>query len=152
MGFLHKLAARVEAPKATVAVLLDKPIVSVRDPLTGKIQVTSYEEFDIDEIRLEIKVHEWTRATQRQNLGGIERDITSEMQNPHHNSEVTLQTGMHVTNGFRQEYPFSVNLPAGLPPTYRGINATNAWYVKSVAAVRGRPDIVGHETEVQVTG
>lgn len=152
MGFLHKIAARVEAPKATVAVLLDKPIATVREPLTGKIQVTSYEEFDIDEIRLEIKVHEWTRATQNQNLGGMERAITSEMLNPHHQSKVTLQTGMHVTNGFRQEYPFSVNLPAGLPPTYMGINARNTWYVKSVAAVRGRPDIVGHETEVQVTG
>jgi hypothetical protein len=111
-----------------------------------------HEEFDIDEIRLEIKVHEFTRATQNHNLNGMERAITSEMQNPHHNSKVSLQTGMHVTNGFREEYPFSVNLPAGLPPTYRGINATNAWFIKSVAAVRGRPDIVGHDNEIQVTG
>ncbi len=152
MGFLHKLAAHVEAPKATVAVLLDKPVVSLREPLTGKIQVTSYEEFDIDEIRLEIKVQEWTRATQNQNVNGIQRALTSEMMNPHHQSKVTLQTGMHVTNGFRQEYPFSVNLPAGLPPTYMGVNARNTWLVKSVAAVRGRPDIVGHETEVNVSG
>ncbi len=152
MGFLKGLTQHLQAPKATVAVLLDKPIVSIREPLTGKIQVTSYEEFDIDEIRLEIKVHEFTRATQKHNLNGIEREITSEMQNPHHNEKVTLQTGMHVTNGFRQEYPFSVNLPAGMPPTYRGVNATNSWFVKSVAAVHGRPDIVGHDNELQVTG
>ncbi len=152
MGFLKSLTGHLQAPKATVAVLLDKPLVSLREPVTGKIQVTSYEEFDIDEIRLEIIVHEFTRATQKHNLNGIEREITSEMRNPHHNSKVTLQTGMHVTNGFRQDYPFSVNLPSGLPPTYRGINATNTWAVKSVAAVRGRPDIVGHETELQVNG
>ncbi len=152
MSFLRKIAQRVEAPKATVAVLLDKPQCSLREPLTGKIQVTSYEEFDIDEIRLEIKVHEWTKATQNMNMSGFERAVTAEMHNPHHQSKVTLQTGMHVTNGFRQEFPFSISLPSGLPPTYRGLNARNTWSVKSVAAVRGRPDIVGHEMELQVDG
>ena len=40
MNFLKRLEQRVEAPKATVAVLLDKPQCSLREPLTGKIQVT----------------------------------------------------------------------------------------------------------------
>jgi hypothetical protein len=58
------LFGRFEAPKGTVSVTLDKDEYSLREPLTGKINVSAAEDFDIDEVRLEIWVNEFTRASQ----------------------------------------------------------------------------------------
>ena len=141
---------RLQAPKGTIAVNLDKNEFSLREPLTGKMNVSAADAFDVDEIRVEIEVVEWTRATQNMNIGGSNRSVTAEENCKVHEGKVTLQGRMHLDNGFSQDFPFSMNLPTGVPPTYRGRNAKTTWKLKGVIAVKGRPDIVGHQMELQI--
>lgn len=145
------LLGRFKAPKGTVSVTLDKGEYSLREPLTGKINVSTAEDFDIDEVRVEILVNEFTRASQSQNVGGTTRSVTAEQNNEIHKGKTTVAGRMHASNGLNQDFPFSINLPSGIPPTYRGRNANNSWKIKGVLAVKGRPDVTGHEMEIQVT-
>lgn len=148
MSFLFK---KLQAPKGTISVALDKGEYSLREPLTGKVNVTAAEDFDVDEIRLEIVVNEWTTATESRNIGGGKTEsVRAQQESRVHDGKVTLQGRMHLTSGFNQDFPFSVNLPSGVPSTYRGRNARNTWKIKGVMAVKGRPDITGHEMELQV--
>jgi hypothetical protein len=147
MGFLGKF----KAPKSTVSVTLDKGEYSLREPLTGKINVSAAEDFDVDEVRLEIWVNEFTRASQSQNIGGTTRTVTAEQENTIHKGKTTVAGRMHAANGFSQDFPFSINLPPGIPPSYRGRNANNSWKIKGVVAVKGRPDVTGHDMEIQIS-
>lgn len=147
MGFLLQ---KLQAPKGTVSLTLDKNEFSLRESLTGKLNVSAADEFDVDEIRLEIEVTEWTRATQNLNINGNTRSVTAEQTSNIHQGKITLQGRIHLTNGFNKDFPFSINLPTGVPPTYRGRNARNTWKIKGVMAVKGRPDITGHQLELQI--
>lgn len=131
-------------------VTLDKSEYSLSEPLTGKINVTAAEDFDVDEIRLELWVTEFTRATETLNIGGTRRSVTAQQENTLHKGKITVSGRMHVEKGFNQDFPFSVSLPPGVPPTYRGRNAHNTWKMKGVIAIKGRPDITGHEMELQI--
>jgi len=131
-------------------VTLDKNEYSLRESLTGRLNVTAAEDFDIDEIRLEIEVIEWTKATQNINIGGTTKSVTAEQNSKVHDGKVTLQGRMHLNGGFNKDFPFSMNMPTGVPPTYRGRNARNTWKIKGVIAVKGRLDITGHPMELQV--
>jgi hypothetical protein len=144
------LFGKFKAPKGTVSVTFEKGEYSLREPLTGKISVSTAEEFDIDEVRLEVLVNEFTRASQNQNVGGTTRSVTAEQNNIVHKGKMTVAGRLHASNGFSQDFPFSINMPSGVPPTYRGRNANNSWKIKGVLAVKGRPDITGYETEIQV--
>ena len=145
------LFGKFKAPKATVSVMLDKAEYSLREPLTGKINVSAAEAIDVDEVRLEIWVKEFTRASENQNVGGSMRMATAQQDNVIHNGKTTISGRVQVSNGFSQDFPFSVNLPPGIPPTYRGRNANNSWRIKGVVAVKGRPDVTGHDIELQIT-
>ena len=145
------LFGKFKAPKATVSVMLDKAEYSLREPLTGKINVSATEGFDVDEVRLEIWVNEFTRASENQNVGGTTRMVTVQQDNTIHKGKTTVSGRVQVSNGFNQDFPFSVNLPSGIPPTYRGRNANNSWKMKGVVAVKGRPDVTGHDIELQIT-
>lgn len=144
------LFGKFKAPKGTVSVMLDKSEYSLREPLTGKINVSAAEDFEIDEIRLELWVNEFTRATQSMDIGGTRKNVTAEQNNLIHQGKITITGRIQATSGLNQDFPFSVNLPTGLPPTYRGRNASNTWKIKGVLAVKGRPDITSHEMEIQI--
>jgi hypothetical protein len=147
MGFLNRL----KTPKATVSIAMDKNEFTANEPMTGRFQVTSSEEFDIDEIRMEIWVNEFTRATGSVDLGGNQKKtVTLQQNNKLHDGKVAVAGRMHIPEGFNKEFPFTINLPPGVPPSYRGRNATNTWKMKGVIAVKGRPDVTSHDTEVQV--
>jgi len=147
MSFLMQ---RMKTPKGTIAVAMDKNEYSLREPLVGKVNVSASEDFDVDEIRLEVEVFEWTQATQNLNIGGTNRSVTAAQDSKVHEQKMTLQGRMHLNNGFNQDFPFTLNLPTGVPPTYRGRNARCTWKVKGVIAVKGRPDITGHPMELQI--
>jgi hypothetical protein len=147
MGFLSKL----QAPKASLAVMLDKSTYSNREPLSGKLDISSSEEFDTDEIRLEFWVNEWTKATQQKQVGQQTVPVTAEQTTTLHKGKLTVSGGRHITAGFRETIPFNLPLPSNVPPTYRGQNARNTWMIKAVLGVKGRPDVETREMEVVVT-
>jgi hypothetical protein len=147
MGFLSKL----KSPKATIAVLLDKGTFSLREPLQGKIDISSSEEFDADELRIEIWVNEWTKATEQKMVGQQKVPVTAEQHSPLHQGKLTVAGGRHFTSGFSESIPFSLSLPQSVPPTYRSQNARNTWMMKGVIGVKGRPDVTSHDMEVVIT-
>lgn len=147
MGFLGKL----KAPNASIAVLLDKGTVSLREPLQGKLDISASEEFDADELRIEIWVNEWTRATQNKMVQNKQVPVTAEQNSTLHQGKLTVAGGRHFTSGFRESIPFSLPLPSSVPPTYRSMNARNTWMMKGVIGVKGRPDVTSHDMEIVVT-
>jgi len=144
------LFKRLKTPKATISITLEKGEFSLRDPLTGTLSVSSSEDFDADEIRVEFEVTEWTCATQSMEIEGSQRTVTARQTNRIHEGKTAIAGRMHVTDGSRKDFPFSINLPQGVPPSYRGKNATNTWKIKGVLAVKGRPDVNSHQMEVQI--
>jgi len=149
MGFLSAL----KAPKATIALQLDKDTFSLKEPLQGKVNVSSSEEFDSDEVRIELWVTEWTRATEQKQQPGQPRPIavTAQQTSKLHESKNPVAGRQHLTAGFNNTIPFSIRLPPGIPPTYRSQNARTTWMLKGVIAVKGRPDVTGYDTEVVIT-
>jgi len=146
MGFLD----RFKAPKATISVTLDKQAFNLNEPMTGKLSVSSSEEFDADELRIEMWVIEWTKATEKKGSGNEARNVTAEQNAELHKGKISVTGRKHITEGFNEEFPFTIPLPSGVPPTYRGQNAKNTWRMKGVIAVKGRPDVTGHVIEVQI--
>jgi hypothetical protein len=147
MGFLSKL----KAPSATITVLFDKGSFSLKEPMQGRLEISSSEEFDADELRIEVWVNEWTKATQQKTVGQQQVPVTAEQHSALHQGKLTVSGAMHFTSGFRDSIPFSVSLPSTVPPTYRSQNARNTWMMKGVIGVKGRPDVTSHEMEVVVT-
>lgn len=147
MGLFGKL----KSPKATLAVLLDKGTFSLREPLQGKFDISSSEEFDADELRVEIWVNEWTKATQQKTEGQKQVPVTAEQKSVLHQGKYTVAGGRHFTTGFRESIPFSISLPSNVPPSYHSQNARNIWMMKGVIGVKGRPDVTSHDMEVVIT-
>jgi len=150
VGWFMGLFKRLKTPKATISITLEKGEFSLREPLTGTINVSSSEDFDVDEIRIEFEATEWTCATQSIDIEGNQRTVTARQTNRIHEGKTAIAGMMHVTDGFKKDFPFSINLPQGVPPSYRGKNATNTWKMKGVLAVKGRPDVTSHQMEVQI--
>ena len=147
MGFLDRL----KTPKGTITVMFDKEYQSLREGLTGTLNVSASEEFEAEEIRLEITVTEWTQATERKQQGEQTITVTAQQTNQLHNGKHAVHGRMDFTDGFTQDIPFQVHLPPAIPPTYRSQNARNTWILKGVIAVKGRPDITSHDMEIKVT-
>lgn len=162
---------RLTKPKASVSIVLSKDTVSLGNELRGTVNVTSEEEFDADEIRVEV-----TGVAPNAIPGGEDsppRDkmlwlITERVSGP-----------LHFRQGFRQEFPLSVMIPVspcfkkyGMPsrgittrilgwlvspglhvagnwlqkhPEWRG---KIIWAVRGVVAVKGRRDVT---TQVDFT-
>jgi hypothetical protein len=147
MGFLDRL----KAPKGTINVMFDKEYQSLREGLTGTLQVSSSEEFNAEEVRLEIRVTEWTQATEQKKQGEQTITVKAQQTNVLHQGKHSVYGQMQFSDGFSQEIPFNVHLPHGIPPTYQSQNARTTWLLKGVIEVSGRPDITGHEMEIKVT-
>ncbi|NHI90730.1 MAG: hypothetical protein EAX87_14525 [Candidatus Thorarchaeota archaeon] len=147
MGFF----SRLKTPKASIAVLLDKGTFSLNEPLQGRLEISSSEEFDADELRIEVRVNEWTKATQQKTVGQQQVPVTAEQNNVLHQGKLTVAGGRHFTDGTNESIPFSLSLPSSVPPTYRSQNARNTWVMKGVIGVKGRPDVTSHEMEVVIT-
>lgn len=147
MGFFSKL----KSPKANIAVLFDKGTFSLNEPLQGRLEISSSEEFDADELRIEVRVNEWTKATQQKTVGQQQVPVTAEQNSVLHQGRLTVAGGRHFTDGFSESIPFSLSLPSTVPPTYRSQNARNTWMMKGVIGVKGRPDVTTHEMEVVIT-
>lgn len=145
------LFKRFKAPKATVSVTLDKQAFKRDEPMTGTLSVSSSEEFDADELRIELWVTEWTRAKGSVRVDDETRIVTVEQKATLHQGKNAVAGRMHITKGFNQQFSFSIPLPPNVPPTYHGQNAKNTWNLKGVIAVKGRPDVTSHTIEVSIT-
>jgi len=147
MSFFGKL----KSPNASIAMLFDKGASSLREPLQGKFDISASEEFDADELRIEMVVTEEVRATEQKKSGQQMVPVTAQQRITLYQGKSTVAGGRHFTNGFRETIPFSISLPSNIPPTYRSQNVHTTWMMKGVIGVKGRPDVTTHEMEVVIT-
>jgi hypothetical protein len=147
MGFLDRL----RAPKASISVLLDKQFISFREPMTGKIVVSSNDDFETDDIRIEMWVTEWVQATEKKTSGQQTFNVTAQQNSNLHQSRISVAGYTKINPGFNKEYPFNFHLPQGVPPTYQSQNVRTTWMIKGVIGIKGRPDVTSNNIEIRVT-
>ncbi len=148
-----------KAPNATISVNISKDSFTLGETINGDITVTSQEEFEAEEIRVELLGFE------RLKLGGEPIAGASETAETRLYSSRTAQTQsgtvreytmyrgqvkvsgkLRIPNGYSQQFPFNMTIPAGLGPTFQGLRRDGqwldrTWIIKGVVSVGGRPDV-----------
>jgi len=159
MSFFRKLKERVTSPKATVSLKLNKNSFTPGDKLEGTLTVSSEEEVDATEIRVELRCEEkkkeivHTTETITHSDGSHEtRPVTrQEWMTRTIFSENPQSSGpIHLSAGYRGEFPFSTTIPAGGEPSYSGGDRSVTWTIKGVIGVKGRPDVTSSTSGIQV--
>lgn len=148
-----------KAPKATISMNINKENPNLGETIEGTVTVASQEEFDAAEVRVELLAYERLKPG-----GGLIRDAQENSETrlysqPGQNTQASasaeyamyrgqskLSQKFRITNGFNQQFPFKITVPANLGPTFQGIRRDNrwlqrTWLLKGVLAVSGRPDV-----------
>lgn len=148
-----------KAPKATISISISKGNFNLGDTIEGNVNVASQEDFEADEIRIELAAFERLRPG-----GGFIRDNqenseTRMYSQPNQNApasasaEYAIYRGqtrvsqkLRIPNGFVQQFSFNIPVPPNLGPTFQGMRKDGRWLqrtwtLKAVVAVGGRPDV-----------
>jgi hypothetical protein len=159
MGFFKKLKDRVTSPKATITLKLNKNSFALGENLEGSLSVTSEEEIDATEIRAELRCEERrktmkyeTETTTLPGGGTSTRPVWREVwetatifsANPQGSGSI------HLSVGYKREFPFNTGIPAGGQPTYSSMDRNVEWKIKGVIGIKGRPDVTTSEYPIQV--
>lgn len=157
-----------KAPNASATLNISKETFALGETITGTLTITSQEQFQADEIRIELQGNENLRAGGEAIRGASETQETrlysttapttqtgTTRQYIMHRGQTRLAQKLPLSNGFSQEYQFSIAVPNGLGPTFQGLRRDGqrlerTWTLKGIVAVGGRPDV---ETKrpIQVT-
>ena len=148
-----------KAPNATISMNIGKDNFNFGETIEGTVNVASQEEFEADEIRVELLAFEKLRPG-----GGFIRDAQENSETRMYsqlnqntqasaNVEYAMYRGqakvsqkLRIPNGFNQQFPFKISVPPNLGPTFQGMRKDGrwlqrAWILKAVVAVGGRPDV-----------
>ncbi|MCW3981782.1 MAG: hypothetical protein NWE81_01505 [Candidatus Bathyarchaeota archaeon] len=148
MGFFKRLTK----PDVDVSLNIQRAAVGLGENLKGTIEVSSDEEFDATEVRLELRCVEKRRRERwvyderrRRRIRQVYWDVATL-----HSDNPELAGRIHLVPGFRKTFPFKVNVPAGGRESFDGLDANVSWSIKGVIAVKGRPDPTSDTAELQV--
>ena len=148
MGFLKRLTK----PKSSVSLKLDKNVFNFGDKLEGTLTVCSEEEVDVTEIRAELRCNEKKKQTATNvsfgDHGGISRS-TQWQDNVIYHENPQASGPIHLSAGYRGEFPFSTNVAGGEPSYYSGDRSVT-WTIKGVIGIKGRPDVTSPTMGIQV--
>lgn len=152
MSFFKKFKDRLTSPTAKVSIQINKNSFALGENVEGTLTVTSTEDFDAKEIRCEIQCVEEAKRTKYVNDPAVNRLVLREVQESStlYSAKPAVSGPLHITNGFSQSFPFSLNIPAGGRPTFTSIDSKVTWPFKGVIAVDGRPDITSSMIDLQV--
>jgi hypothetical protein len=129
------------------------------EAVEGNVGITSQEDFEADEIRVEIVATERLKPS-----GGFVNDQfespETRMYSPvsqnspeqsvaeysMHRGQTKASPRLAVSNGYSASFPFKISLPQHLGPTFQGTRKDGRWIqrtwnLKAVIAVGGRPDV-----------
>lgn len=149
----------LRAPKAQILISISKGNFNLGERIAGSLTVTSEEDFVADEIRVELIAFERLRPG-----GGLVADnlenSESRMYSPinqnapasasveyvMHRGQTRVSQKFSVPVGFNQQFPFEIQVPLNLGPTFQGVRKDGRWLqrvwdLKAVIAVGGRPDV-----------
>jgi hypothetical protein len=148
-----------KAPKASVTLNINKDSFTLGETIAGEIIVTSEEQFEATEIRVELVGNERLRAGGEAVRGASETQETRlySTSAPQTQSGTTREYLMYrgqtkindkltIPNGYNRQYSFKITVPAGLGPTFQGLRRDGqyldrTWTLKAVVAIGGRPDV-----------
>lgn len=150
--FFRRLKEKVTKPKAGISLTLSKNTFSLGEDLKGALLVSSEEEFDATEVRAELRCVERKRKTRREYDEHLERYVERDYWETAtlHSANPKASGPLHITPGYKKEFPFSTNVPAGGRVSYDSVDASVTWSIKGVIGIKGRPDVTSKTVEVQV--
>lgn len=152
MSFFKKIVQKITPPNVDISLKLSKSTYYLGDKLEGELLISSSEDFEADEIGVELECVETAKALRYVYDPSRKREVPMEAWESAklYSAKVPLAGKLHISNGFKGDYPFSVEIPITLKPTYKGVDRKVTWTIKGVVAVKGRPDATSRAIEVQV--
>lgn len=160
----------LKAPKAAISLSIDRDSFVLGEAILGNLAVTSEEDFEVEEIRVELEGIEKLRVrgetipsdnsetaeTRIYSSGRSYSQINDIMKFPMYKGKATASEKLRITKGFSQQFPFKIAIPASLGPTFQGMRRDGLWLeriwtVKGIVAAKGRPDIET-KRDIQVVG
>lgn len=146
MSFFKKFTK----PKSSVSLRLNKNTLNFGDKLEGTLTVSSEEDVDVTEIRAELRCEEKKKQQFQMSDGhGGQHGGDSWQNKTIYREDPQVSGPIHLSTGYRGEFPFSTNLAGGLP-SYAGDARTVTWTIKGVIGIKGRPDVISPAAGIQV--
>lgn len=139
MSFLKRLVPL----KAQMNMNLENFSVTEGTPLKGSAVLAADENFQVENVRMEVRVWEkymedtWVREGDHDVRRTVEKKDTRYSQN------VVISQAFAASKGSRAEYPFEVTMPRYAPSRSNG---GILYSLKAVANVKGRPDVTKEVT------
>jgi len=148
-----------KTPTASISINIGKDSFILGETITGDVLVTSGEDFEANEIRVELVGVEKLRVGGEAIKGDgfetpetrlyssrtayIQRGGTIEYQM--YNGQTKVSEKLRMSKGYSQQFPFQITVP-NLGPTFQGMRRDGKWLertwtLKGVVAVGGRPDV-----------
>jgi hypothetical protein len=152
MGFLKKFTNKLTSPDAIVQLRVNNYSVALGDNLQGSLNINSKEDFETTEIRCEITCVEQAKVIKLVYDAALKRSIPRVVDESIviYSAKPAFSGPTHFTNGENRSVPISINIPAGVRPTYAGVDRRVTWTIKGVLSVDGRPDRTTETYEIQV--
>ncbi len=124
--------------KAQMGMNIESVSVSEGKPFKGSAVLTSDDEFEVEHVRMEIRV--WEKYSEDQWVREGDHDVhrTVQKRDTRYSQNVIISQPFAASKGGRAEYPFEVTMPR-----YMAAHANGAivYSLKAVANVKGRPDV-----------
>jgi len=163
MGFFK----RFTRPRAKLWLTAEKKELTFAEELKGIIGVKAEEEFDIEEVTVELNCWESVKETVGyRRIETRKRKSTGEeleMEPPYYEKEedwnykrlysqrLQLCKEMHVNIGFSKEFPFVIKMPTAGRETFHSIDRNLQWLVKAIMSIKGRRSIKTQNQEILVS-
>ncbi|MGB9740836.1 MAG: hypothetical protein ACP5IM_06310 [Candidatus Bathyarchaeia archaeon] len=152
MSFLRKFKERLVSPNASISLELAKWYFSPGESISGNVIVKANEDFDATEVRCEIecveeiksRVSEYDASSKRM----VEKDVWNRI--IHFSEKPAVCGPIHIRTGSTQTFPINLKLPVSAWLTYKGVDHKLTWTIKSVIAVKDRPDVTSKTIEIEV--
>ena len=147
------------APNATISVSTDKDKFTLGETVQGIVGITSQEDIEANEIRVELAATERVRpggGFVRDQLENVESRMysqitqnapqTQQMVCSMYRGQTLASPKLMIPKGCASNYPFKISIPQHLGPTFQGTRKDGRWLqrtwtLKAVLAVGGRPDV-----------
>lgn len=145
---------------ASVSIATSKDAFTLGESVEGDLIVSSQEDLTAKEVRLELRGVERTREGE----GGGETEATESLETrfyspqneytqrgntieyPMHKERRRLTGELRIAPGASQRFPFRIDIPATLGPTFEGTRhdgawLERAWVLEARVVLGGRPDL-----------
>jgi len=152
LAFLKKITEKITPPKVSLGLNFGKNTYFLGENVEGELTLSSNEELDADEVRCELQCIESAKVQKRYYDPNLKREIVRDVWETAtlYSVKPSLSGPIHLSKGSISKFPFSINIPITMKPTYKGIDRKVTWLIKGVVAVKGRPDATSPTIEIQV--